>query len=245
VRAISRKDTSTRAPLVGNRLMLIGAVLYLLEWVAIIAANVSVPLGADASRHALLTGYAGRADALGWAAGWFSVVLVGRILIMVGLRTSLRDSGRPHVLMDLAVPAMAVSVALETAAYAIPSGAAWAVGHGTGLDTVRGLDAVAFLMDAVIWGPIGIALLCSGIAMWQSRLFSWPLWALAVVAGVGGIVAGVFGTAPSMAGVTDAATTVAALCFWVWMLWTGVLLVLRTPSRAARSAETSVGSMTA
>ena len=111
MRAVSRTDAGSRAPLVGNRLMLVGAVVYLLEWVAIIAANVSVPLGADASVHALVTGYAGRANALGWAAGWFSVVLVGRILIMVGLRTSLRmslgmslgDSGRPHALMDVAV----------------------------------------------------------------------------------------------------------------------------------------------
>src|SRR4051812_3045914 len=86
---------SDRASLVGNRLVLAGSVLYLLEWVAIVTASVSVPLGATASAADLAKSYAGNAEALGWAAGWFSVVLLGRILIMTGLRTALAASGRP------------------------------------------------------------------------------------------------------------------------------------------------------
>ena len=139
--------------------------------------------------------------------------------------------------MDVAVSAMAVSVALEVAAYAIPPGAASALGHGAGVGTTRGLDAVSFFMDAMIWGPLGVSVLCAGIAMWQARLFPWPLWVLAVVAGIGGIVAAAFATAPSVSGVAGAGTTLAALAFWVWMLWAGVLLVLRTPRRDSRSAD--------
>jgi multidrug transporter EmrE-like cation transporter len=239
MRASSRNAEDAREPLVGNRLVLIGAVMYLLEWVAIIAAQVSVPLGADASRHSLVDSYAGRADALGWAAGWFSVVLLGRILIMVGLRTSLRDSGRPQPLMDLAVAAMAVSVALEIATYAIPSGAAWALGHGSGLAVTRGLDSVSFTLNQMLWGPIGVSVLCAGIAMWQARLFPWPLWALALLSGVSGAVVAAVASSPSWYGVADAGTSVTALAFWIWMLWSGVLLVIRTPSRAARAPETS------
>lgn len=243
MRATSRRDENTRAPLVGNRLMLIGAVLYLLEWVAIIAGDVSVPLGGDASGHTLMTSYSGHADRLGWAAGWFSIVLLGRILIMVGLRTCLRDSGRPQPLMDLAVLAMTVSVTLEIATYAIPAGTAWALGHGSGLAVTRALDSVSFTMNSMVWGPIAVSMLCAGIAMWRARLFPWPLWALALLSGVSGLfVAGVLAE-PSQSDVADAVTSVTALSFWVWMLWGGVLLVLRTPSRASRSPEMSAGQL--
>src|SRR4051794_31335435 len=118
--------TDTERPvLVGNRLVLAGSVLYLLEWVAIVAASVDAPVGAATGGHDLASTYAGHAQALGWAAGWFSVVLLGRILIMTGLRAALVASGRPSPLMDLAVAAMVVSVALEIATYAIVAGTAW------------------------------------------------------------------------------------------------------------------------
>ena len=72
---VSRADTGevamdARPQLVGNRLVLVGAVLYLLEWVAIIAAGIGAPVGAAASTQDLLTAYVGHAQALGWPAGW-------------------------------------------------------------------------------------------------------------------------------------------------------------------------------
>jgi hypothetical protein len=39
----------SKRSLVGNRLVLIGGVVYLLEWVAIIAAHVNAPLGGAAT----------------------------------------------------------------------------------------------------------------------------------------------------------------------------------------------------
>ena len=135
---------STSTSLVGNRLVLAGAVMYLLEWVAIIAANVDAPLGAEQSTPHVLTAYDGRVQALGWAAGWFGIVLLGRVLIVIGLRTALADSGRPHPLMDFAVAAMLASVVIEITAYAIVAGAAWSHAHGGSTDVLRGIDAVAF-----------------------------------------------------------------------------------------------------
>ena len=51
--------SAERPALVGNRLVLAGSVLYLLEWVAIVAASVNAPVGADASAHDLVSAYAG------------------------------------------------------------------------------------------------------------------------------------------------------------------------------------------
>ncbi len=84
------------ARLVGTRLVLIGAILYLLEWVAILAAHVGAPLGAASPATEVMHGYVGHADAIDWAAGWFGVVLFGRVVLVVGLRVCLARSGRPH-----------------------------------------------------------------------------------------------------------------------------------------------------
>lgn len=218
-----RKTTITETrPLVGNRLVLIGALLYLLEWVAIIAAKVDPPLGADASTRDLVAAYDG-VQSLAWAAGWFSVVLLGRVLIMVGLRTALDRSGRDHPLMGLAVAAMLASVVVEIATYAIVSGAAWAHAHGSDMSTLRGLDATAFQLNQMIFGPLGVAVLCAGIAMWTARLFPRVLSGLALVSGVLLILAGAAATAPKLSDVMNV-LTFGVLAFWVWMLWLGVLL---------------------
>ncbi len=214
---------SDRASLVGNRLVLAGSVLYLLEWVAIVAASVEVPLGATASAADLVSSYAGNAEVLGWAAGWFSVVLLGRILIMTGLRTALSESGRPQPLMDLAVGAMTVSVALEIATYAVAAGTSWSAGRAGAATSMRGLDAAAFTLNEMIYGPLGVSMLCAGAAMWLSGLFSKLLAGIAIV---GGVMATLLGLAFVSPGLADVATGLgfAALLLWVWMLWTGVVL---------------------
>ena len=223
--------TGTRdQSLTGNRWVLVGAVLYALEWVAIVGAGVGVPLGAGAPRAQVLAAYAGHADALGWAAGWFSLVLLGRILITVGLRSALRASGRPQPAMDLAVAAMTVSVTLEVAVYAVTAGAAWAVSQGAAAAGLRSLDAVAFLLNSMLYGPLGIALLCCGVAMWRSMLFTRALPVLALVPGAVLVAEALTAVAPRFAGLADALSSVVVL-FWIWMLWTGVLLWVRTPGR--------------
>lgn len=220
---MSRPSSPPRSrTLVGNRLVLAGALLYLLEWVAIIGAGVAVPVGANASPHDLADAYAGHADAIGWAAGWFCVVELGRVLLMVGLRSAHAESGRADRLMDAAVAAMAVSVALEIAVYAVASGSAWALGHGGSAGATRSLDAVAFQLNQTIYGPMGISLLCAGIAMWRSQVFSRRLAGLGAAAGISFTVLGLTAVAPRFAGLAGALSA-AALPMWAWMVWAGVV----------------------
>jgi len=212
-----------RRPLVGNRLVLTGAIMYLLEWVAIVAGHVGVPLGATVGAAGIARAYGGHADSLGWAAGWFGVVLLGRVLIMTGLRSALADSHRPQRLMDLAVAAMALSVALETCVYAVAAGASWSLGAQGSLAAARSLDAVASQLNHVLYGPLGVSLVAAGIAMWRSGLFPRTLAALGTVAGVLSTLIGLALAAPRFSGAADALSSV-ALLFWVWMIWTGVVL---------------------
>lgn len=216
--------------LVGNRVVLIGAVLYLLEWVAIFAADFSVPLGADSSGSQLVSGYIGHEDALGWAAGWFSVVLLGRILIVTGLRSALADSGRRQPLMDFATAAMAIGVALEVATYGIVAGTSWAGAHGATTGELRVLDSVAFAVNGMLWGPTGVAILCCAVAMWRSQLFPRVLVIMGIAAGCLLTLLGAVFLAPRYVDVASALMIAPAL-FWVWMLWTGVLLWRRSEKR--------------
>ena len=224
--------TTERSVLVGNRLVLAGAVLYLLEWVAIIVAGLDAPLGADASASEVESAYSGNADAWGWAAGWFSVVLLGRVLIMIGLRSALADSGRPQRIMDLAVVAMAASVVLEVATYAGTAGAAWYLDNDGSTDVVRGLDAAMFQMNSMIFGPIGVAVVCAAAAMWFSGLFSRVLCIVGLVAGAGALALGLALTRPDAATIAEA-FEFAVLLFWVWMLWAGVVCWRAAPARAS------------
>src|SRR3954447_6542841 len=220
----------TQGPVIGNRLVLIGAVLYLLEWVAIFAANLSIPLGADATGSQLASGYVGHEDALGWAAGWFSVVLLGRILIVTGLRAALVDSGRRQPLMDFATAAMAVGVTLEVATYGIVAGTSWAGSHGASTGELRILDSVAFAVSGMVWGPTGIAILSCAVAMWRSRLFPRVLVIMGIAAGGLLTLLGAVFLAPRYVDVASALMIAPAL-FWIWMLWTGVLLWRQSEKR--------------
>jgi hypothetical protein len=118
--------------LVGNRLALIGAIVYLLEWVGIAAARTGVPAGPGHTGFAstqIVALYAGHYGGVAFLATWLSLVLLGRIAFAVGLRSALRRSGWDSPLMDLAVSAMAASVILEISAYAVAAGAAEGAQH--------------------------------------------------------------------------------------------------------------------
>ena len=223
-------------PVTGNRLVLAGAMLYLLEWVAIIAAGVSIPIGATASSHDIIAAYAGHADALGWSAGWFCVVEVGRILVMVGLRAALPDSRPLRPLLDVAVIAMAVSVALEIVVYAVAAGAAWSLGNGGSSDVARALDAVSYQLNETIYGPLGVAMLCAGWVMWKSGAFNRVLALLALVAGALFTLLGLAFVAPRFSSVAQGLGA-GAILMWIWMVWTGVVLWRARPRGASTSAE--------
>jgi hypothetical protein len=212
---------------VGNRLALVGAVLYLLEWVAIVAASPPDPPGPGSSAADAVRAYSGHAGGAALSAGWFAVCLVGRVIYLAGVKASLRDRPRELPLMDVAVAAMAISVALEVASYGVVAGAARLAADGADPGLVVALDGVGFWLGIMIFGPIGVSLLAAGWAMLRSRLFpQWLCW-IALLAGVAGVVGSVLSAATagnSAEGLADAVTSVAAVGMWIWMLVTGVRL---------------------
>ena len=89
--------STQNAHLVGNRWVLVGGVFYLLEWVAIIWAG-ALGVGEMVVRGDSADDLRGllrrpRRTPLTSLAGWFAVVLLGRILLFIGLRQALADSG--------------------------------------------------------------------------------------------------------------------------------------------------------
>jgi hypothetical protein len=218
-------------PLIGNRLALIGAIIYLLEWVAILGFGAGTAPSGDpgTSAEAIVSQYRQHALATSLAAGWFSLVLLGRILFMAGVRDGLRRSGYRTALADFAVVAMAVSVVLEIAVYSIAAGAAHAAVNGSDQSTIVALDAAANWLDLNIQAPLGASVLAASLAMLRSRAFpAWLCW-LGMVAGAFGCVGGVLiGAAFHQGGAlyqaTNLSTTVAVVGFWLWMLITGFLL---------------------
>jgi hypothetical protein len=218
--------TARRGP-VGNRLALAGAVLYLLEWAAIIGSAPPGPYGPGTANHSIYSDYATHAGRASFAAAWLAVVLVGRILFVAGVKASMRDRPRERPLLDLALGAMAVSVVLEVVAYAVVAGTARLAASGADTGLVVGLDSAAFWVDLMLWGPVGVSVLATGIAMLRSGLFaSWLSW-LGALAGVAAIIGCLVAGATvdgSGSGAADTATTLPALAFWVWMLATGVVL---------------------
>ncbi len=162
-------------------------------------------------------------------AGWLGVVLLGRVLLVVVLKASLAASGCPHPLMDFAVVAMTISVALEIAAYGLVAAAAQ-----LGAEHAEGMIAAewsAGMLLRVVNGPIGLALLASVWSMWRSGLFPKVLNILGTVAAVGITLSAMF-IAPAYDDVRTV-LEVTVYMFFIWMLWTAVLLAIRTPKRAA------------
>jgi hypothetical protein len=223
----------TRPAIVGNKWVLTGAVMYLLEWVAIIPAGNTGPADPGSSKAEVLKLYQDHPKAVLFIATWCSLVLLGRVLIVTGVRDALRSIGHGSPLVDLAVGAMTVSVVVELlSVMSVATGQVLAVQGGHD-DTVVMLDTLAGLAYACILPPLGLAVGLSAITMLRSRAF--PIWIPAVgcLSGVLLVVGGVLGgpgyledgTARSLSGLA----TPGVPLFWLWMLSTGIYLVRRTP----------------
>jgi len=232
---------SHRDGLVGNGWVLAGGVMYLLEWVAITwggIAGVGTQVVRGASTKEVMTSYAGHENAMYAMAGAFAVVLLGRVLLFIGLRHALADSGYNHPLLDFAVAASAVSVTLEIASYGL---AATAVAQAD-----AGEDRLAVLVDQagaglnlMIAGGLGVAIVCSTYVMWRSGYFSLPLVLLGAVAGVA-ILGAQFTVVPSTQTLFDVLFFFPAV-FWIWMLWTGVVCLRARPHRGDQQADAAPG----
>ena len=219
--------------LVGNRWVLVGGVVYLLEWVAIIwvgALGIGETVVRGGSLDDLREAYVGHQDALTSMAGWFALVLLFRILLFIGLRQALEDSGYRHPLLDFAVAAAAVSVTLEVASYGLGGAASWLAERGE-FDAMLALDQAAAGINLMLAGGLGVAIVCASYCMWQSQLFPTALNVIGLVSGVA-IVGVQLSVAPSLQALFDI-LFMFPLLFWIWMLWAGVLCWRRTPSTSA------------
>ncbi len=221
----SRRPGVAGAPrLIGNRWALVGSLVYLGEWVAIIAVAVA---GAGdyilrgASAETLVETYSGRADSMSFLAGWLAVVLLGRVLFFAAVRRSLCDSGVPHVLLDLAVVASAVSVTLEVASYALVIPASEAAERGEETLTAF-FDLAGAGLNLMIGGGLGVAIVCTASVMAASGYFNRWLNGLGVVSGVA-IVGAQLTVSPSLGAIFEI-LYLFPLVFWVWMIWTSVVL---------------------
>ncbi len=221
--------SSERRPLVGNRLALAGAILYLLEWVGILGFNSGTVPGAQGAKAAeIVAQYTQHGTGIALLAGWLSLVLLGRILFVAGIRDGLRRSGAETLLADFALGAMAVSVILEIAAFAVAGGGAQAAARGANQATIVGIDAAANWLDLSIITPFAVSVLVASFAMLRSRLFpAWLCWvglAAGFVGSIDGVIAGpAFNAGGSFYQVSQL-LQVAVLAAWLWMLASGVVL---------------------
>ena len=220
--------------MVGNRVALVGAAMYFLEWVAILSIP-SVPtekLGHDP--NAIVAAYS-HPKAIGVAAGWFSVVLFGRVIFTIGLRDAFRGLRRERLFANIAVAAMGLSVAIEVVSFGITAAAAWVAEAGGNQGAVVALDAASEVLFKLVIGPIGVSVLAGSIAMILSRLFPrWLGWVgilggslllVAGIIGVGGL--GARGTFHNVAGALMGGVPIV----WIWMIATSVVLFRATPKR--------------
>jgi hypothetical protein len=226
-----------RAQLVGNRVALVGAVMYFLEWVAIVSIP-SVPtdkLGRDPV--AIVAAY-GHPKAIGVAAGWFSVVLFGRVIFTIGLRDAFRGLRGERLFANIAVAAMGLSVAIEVISFGITAAAAWVAHTGGNQSAVVTLDAASEVAFELVFGPIGVSVLAGSIAMILSRLFPrWLGWVGALGGSlliIGGILAvGGLGATGTFHDVAGALSSIPVPIVWIWMIGTSIVLFRATPRVAA------------
>src|ERR671928_2131985 len=102
---------------VGARLAVAGAVGYLLEWTVILVVSPPGPRGPGEPTSQLVGAYADRMGAATLAATCLAICLVGPVVFMAGLKSSLREHASDRPLLDLALAAIAISAILESAAY--------------------------------------------------------------------------------------------------------------------------------
>jgi ethanolamine utilization microcompartment shell protein EutS len=232
--ACSLLPVETRARLFGTRLALLGALLYLSEWLVIpfVADLPTDDLGDDAS--AIAAEYAGHGTELAFLAGWLSFALLGRILFVAALRSAFRESAGARILLDVAVAAMAVSVAVEIVQLGLVATAGWLAEAGADPSAIAGLDAAATVLFGLVLAPVGASVLAGSVAMVASGLFPrWVGW-LGVIAGALVVVGGVVSTtgagdSGTVADLADPLTGPPVALFWIWMLATSIVLFRNVP----------------
>lgn len=96
------------------------------------------------------------------------------------------------------------------------------------------LDTAGSGLNLMIGGGLGVAIVCAAYTMTRSGLFPTPVNVLGWVSGVA-IVGAQLSVAPSWQTAFDI-LYLFPLVFWVWMIWTGVLLWRSSPARVTQPA---------
>ena len=210
--------------LTGNRLALVGAILYLLEWAFIIPSGVRVPRPGSTAEQIAAAYSTQPSSGYGLLFAGLSVVLLGRIAFISGLRNSLRQTNGTRVLADVAFGAMTTSVVLEMVGEAIRWTASRTASQGADTLTVFALHESFTGLTFAVGVALGASVLTGSLGMLLSGEF--PRW-LAVF----GLVAGVTFIAYAASGaLTGALPNVGGLPWLAWVAWlltTGVILFRR------------------
>lgn len=212
-----------------NRLVLVGAVLYFLEWVAIpfVADLPTNKFGSGA--HRIAEAYADHPASVAFAAGWFSLVLLGRLAFIAGIKAAMgRDR---HGLLDWALGAMGVSIAIEIASYAAVGAAAWLAHAHASASGIVALDALGSILFILVATPFAVSVVSASMAMHAAGFPKWIAW-LGMVSGtlaVGGgtISAMALGSTGTIHTVGEQLLGAPAGLIWIWMVATSVYLFRR------------------
>ena len=215
---------TTAGTLNGNRLALVGAVMYLLEWAFIIPSGVRTP-PAGSEPAEIAAAYAAQASGVALLIAGQSVVLFGRIAFVAGLRNVLRQTNETRALSDFALGAMAASVILEIAGEALRGATARLASQGADPAVIAALHEIFRGLGFTVYPAIGMSVLAASLAMLLSHEFPRWLAPLGIVVGLLWIGAGFYTSLTT--GSIGPVTLFAAPGLIVWLLATGVILFRR------------------
>lgn len=208
-----------------------GVIAYLLEFAVFIPAGAQlfVPAGSDVVSH-----YAARPTAFAVTAALLAVLLMGRVAFVAGLRHALLPHVSVRPLVDLALAAMVVSVALEVGALGLAAGTARLASTNAEPAAVVALYGGIAGLYTGVFPTFGLSVVAASAAMAWSRAFRLWLPILGLISGSIMMASGIV-DAVLYSGSQTQDETIGPLGWMgavIWMLATGVILVrrLRAPS---------------
>lgn len=217
--------------LIGNRMMLSGALLFISSLVAQgVSYNYGVPSYAEfgLSADELIDSFKGDETLIAVMAGFYGLLAIGRILMIMALKNALTASGRAHPIMEFAVVTMTISVAFEILNYTLyASVAQLGAAHPEGM---WALASISGKLNLLMFAFIGVSVLCSSWAMLRSELFPKVLLILGVIAGIPLALSSLFAS-PSLDETAWLLTAVGARLLIIWILWVSFLVWRKAPKR--------------
>lgn len=208
----------------GNRLALVGAILYLLEFAFIIPSGVRPPPPGSGSAEIVAAYAAQPPSGIAFMFAGLSLALLGRIAFSAGVRNALRQTNETRALADFALGAMVVSVVLELAMFAVNLSTTQLAARGADTALVTALHETGRSLGLAYGPALAAAVLASSVAMLLSGEFPRWLGVLGVL--TGGFYIGIF-FPTVLNSAFDPPVGPAFLAWVVWLLATGVILFRR------------------